>query len=75
MHSNSLVAECKENGDFKEIQCQGSQCYCVNKDGREVQGTRTSNGKKPKCPDVGEYFNVIYMYVYLYSYVFLHQEA
>ncbi|KAM7443673.1 hypothetical protein ABFA07_007562 [Porites harrisoni] len=38
-----FVPECKDDGSFKEKQCHAStgQCWCVDKNGYEFEGTRT----------------------------------
>lgn len=51
---DAFVPECKPNGDYADVQCfehEGfsKQCWCVTKDGQEIQGTRTSDGKMPNC--------------------------
>ena len=42
---------CNSDGSFSKIQCWAAtgQCWCVDKDGNEIQGTRSS-ASKPKCP-------------------------
>lgn len=45
----SFIPRCKEDGGFEEIQCQGSVCYCVDKDGNEIYGTKTSRPGTPNC--------------------------
>ena len=39
----SFVPQCKSDGSFKEKQCYPStgQCWCVDKNGREIEKTRT----------------------------------
>ncbi len=46
------VPQCDEDGDYKELQCYTSTgtCWCVNKNGEEIDGTRTPNGNgQPDC--------------------------
>lgn len=45
----SFIPRCKEDGNFEEIQCQGSVCYCVDDDGNEVFGTKTNLPDSPNC--------------------------
>uniref|UniRef100_UPI0037E75E30 thyroglobulin n=1 Tax=Semicossyphus pulcher TaxID=241346 RepID=UPI0037E75E30 len=42
---------CTEDGRFRPVQCsgRGQECWCVDAEGREVVGTRTS-GSAPHCP-------------------------
>ncbi|XP_072269327.1 thyroglobulin-like, partial [Pyxicephalus adspersus] len=44
-----FVPTCTQEGRYEEIQCGQSECWCVDDQGREVPGSRTSD-KKPKCP-------------------------
>ncbi|XP_048581312.1 uncharacterized protein LOC5512067 isoform X7 [Nematostella vectensis] len=43
------VARCKADGSFDQVQCQGTVCYCVNKNGEEIPGTRIDLPDKPQC--------------------------
>nr|XP_033808788.1 nidogen-2 [Geotrypetes seraphini] len=45
------VPQCDYHGNFNPLQCHGNSgyCWCVDKDGREVQGTRTEPGFTPAC--------------------------
>lgn len=50
-----FVPQCKSDGSFKEKQCHSSigQCWCVDKSGREIEGTRTRgylNCSRSECP-------------------------
>ncbi|XP_058165485.1 nidogen-1 [Dasypus novemcinctus] len=46
-----FVPECDELGNYVPTQCHGStgQCWCVDRDGRELEGTRTRPGVTPPC--------------------------
>uniref|UniRef100_H0XBU7 Nidogen-1 n=1 Tax=Otolemur garnettii TaxID=30611 RepID=H0XBU7_OTOGA len=46
-----FVPECDEHGHYVPTQCHGSTgyCWCVDRDGREVEGTRTRPGMRPPC--------------------------
>ncbi|XP_004413887.1 PREDICTED: nidogen-1 [Odobenus rosmarus divergens] len=46
-----FVPECDEHGHYMPTQCHGStgQCWCVDRDGRELEGTRTRPGMRPPC--------------------------
>uniref|UniRef100_A0A2K5QBX3 Nidogen 1 n=1 Tax=Cebus imitator TaxID=2715852 RepID=A0A2K5QBX3_CEBIM len=46
-----FVPECDEHGHYAPTQCHGSTgyCWCVDRDGREVEGTRTRPGMTPPC--------------------------
>ncbi|XP_018546238.2 thyroglobulin-like, partial [Lates calcarifer] len=44
-----FVPSCTSSGAFQEVQCQGAECWCVDPQGLEVAGSRTS-GRRPRCP-------------------------
>lgn len=46
-----FVPECDEHGYYVPTQCHGSTgyCWCVDRDGRELEGTRTRPGMRPPC--------------------------
>ena len=46
---DNFVPNCKPNGDFEDVQCMGMSCYCVDGNGNEIQGTRTSRPSRPNC--------------------------
>ncbi|XP_056419511.1 saxiphilin-like [Hyla sarda] len=43
----AFVPECDEKGNYFPKQCHGSTgyCWCVNKEGKEIEGTKTSPGQ------------------------------
>uniref|UniRef100_A0A3B4DXX7 Nidogen 2a (osteonidogen) n=1 Tax=Pygocentrus nattereri TaxID=42514 RepID=A0A3B4DXX7_PYGNA len=45
------LPQCDSAGEFNPVQCYGdsSYCWCVDKDGREVPGTRSNDAIKPAC--------------------------
>ncbi|XP_053330281.1 nidogen-2 [Spea bombifrons] len=45
------VPQCDPYGDFSPLQCHGTSgyCWCVDKDGREIPGSRTEPGMTPAC--------------------------
>ncbi|XP_075684049.1 thyroglobulin [Rhinoderma darwinii] len=43
-----FVPTCTKDGRYEEIQCTTSECWCVDKQGREIQGTRTQD-QQPTC--------------------------
>ncbi|XP_041942944.1 nidogen-2 isoform X2 [Alosa sapidissima] len=45
------LPQCDSAGEFNPVQCYGdsSYCWCVDKDGREVPGTRANDAVKPAC--------------------------
>ncbi|XP_007522989.1 nidogen-1 [Erinaceus europaeus] len=46
-----FVPECDKHGHYAPTQCHGSTgyCWCVDRDGRELEGTRTRPGMRPPC--------------------------
>ncbi|KAL2102011.1 hypothetical protein ACEWY4_003772 [Coilia grayii] len=47
--SELYVPQCDEQGQFEEVQCSGSECWCVDRQGQEVKGSRMV-GSRPRCP-------------------------
>ncbi|KAG7492928.1 hypothetical protein MATL_G00019390 [Megalops atlanticus] len=49
------VPSCDALGNYEPMQCHGSigQCWCVDRNGREIPGTRTRPGSTPSCIDQG----------------------
>ncbi|KAJ8392450.1 hypothetical protein AAFF_G00075750 [Aldrovandia affinis] len=47
------VPACDAQGRYEPMQCHGSvgQCWCVDRVGKEVPGTRTGHGSRPMCID------------------------
>lgn len=45
------VPQCDEYGHYVPTQCHYSTgyCWCVDRDGRELEGTRTPPGMRPPC--------------------------
>ena len=41
---------CKPNGEFEPIQCNGSLCYCVDRNGKSLLGTYVPLCETPVCP-------------------------
>ncbi|KAM8953515.1 nidogen-1 [Pelodytes ibericus] len=48
-----FVPQCDDNGNYSPRQCHASSgyCWCVDKDGNELNGTRTGPGVIPPCLD------------------------
>uniref|UniRef100_A0A8C5MND2 Nidogen 2 n=1 Tax=Leptobrachium leishanense TaxID=445787 RepID=A0A8C5MND2_9ANUR len=49
--SEQYVPQCDLYGDFSPLQCHGNSgyCWCVDKDGQEIPGSRTQPGMTPGC--------------------------
>ncbi|KAL6488517.1 hypothetical protein MHYP_G00022580 [Metynnis hypsauchen] len=47
--SSLYVPQCTEDGQYQAVQCQGSECWCVDSQGLEIAGSR-STGYRPRCP-------------------------
>ncbi|XP_065054572.1 uncharacterized protein LOC135683288 isoform X1 [Rhopilema esculentum] len=43
-----FMPECNKDGSFKEMQCHESYCWCVSKDGREIEDSRR-RFESPEC--------------------------
>ncbi|XP_068612657.1 nidogen-2 [Brachionichthys hirsutus] len=45
------LPQCEPDGEFNPVQCYGetTYCWCVDRDGREVPGTRSHDVVKPAC--------------------------
>lgn len=52
---DQYVPQCDDLGRFTPLQCHGKSdfCWCVDRDGREVQGTRSQPGTTPACKHPG----------------------
>lgn len=52
---DQYVPQCDDLGHFTPMQCHGKSdfCWCVDRDGREVQGTRSQPGSTPACKHRG----------------------
>ncbi|KAM7421682.1 hypothetical protein PAMA_015705 [Pampus argenteus] len=44
-----FVPSCTSSGGFQQVQCRAAECWCVNSQGQEVTGSRTT-GRRPRCP-------------------------
>ncbi|XP_038664387.1 thyroglobulin [Scyliorhinus canicula] len=47
--SNLFVPRCTGDGRYEEVQCQGTDCWCVDSQGMEVSKSRVQ-GQRPQCP-------------------------
>ncbi|VDP37704.1 unnamed protein product [Soboliphyme baturini] len=47
----AFVPQCNKDGSFKPIQCDNFArvCWCVDKDGLEIHGSRSVGEAKPNC--------------------------
>lgn len=48
-----FVPRCTSSGGFQEVQCRAEECWCVDAQGQEVSGSRTT-GRQPRCPSCCE---------------------
>ncbi|OXB59200.1 hypothetical protein ASZ78_007405 [Callipepla squamata] len=46
-----FIPQCDEHGNYVPTQCHGSTgyCWCVDRDGNEIDGTRSGPGVRPPC--------------------------
>ncbi|XP_027866979.1 nidogen-2 isoform X4 [Xiphophorus couchianus] len=45
------LPQCEPDGEFSPVQCYGEStyCWCVDQEGREIDGTRSHDAVKPAC--------------------------
>ena len=58
-----FIPRCKPDGSYDDVQCRGSVCFCVDRRGNELRGTRVSIGEgSPKCamPGVVKFFKAFF---------------
>lgn len=48
-----FVPSCTKDGGYQEIQCYAGDCWCVDRRGKEIPGSRV-RGTQPRCPTVCE---------------------
>lgn len=52
----AFVPRCRSDGSYDDVQCRGSVCYCVDRRGHELRGTRVNIGEgTPQCATPGKY--------------------
>lgn len=49
------VPTCDQHGEYEPMQCHGStgHCWCVERNGQEIPGTRSGPGSRPMCIEHG----------------------
>ncbi|XP_005517435.1 PREDICTED: thyroglobulin [Pseudopodoces humilis] len=48
--SDLFIPSCTEDGDFLPLQCYGTNCFCVDLNGKTIPGIRGKAGKLMQCP-------------------------
>ncbi|NXG23295.1 THYG protein, partial [Grallaria varia] len=48
--SDLFIPSCTEDGDFLPLQCYGTNCFCVDLNGKTIPGIRGKAGKPVQCP-------------------------
>ncbi|NWS70344.1 THYG protein, partial [Crotophaga sulcirostris] len=48
--SDLFIPSCTEDGDFLPLQCYGTNCFCVDLNGKTVPGIKGKTGKPLQCP-------------------------
>ncbi|NWV22291.1 THYG protein, partial [Origma solitaria] len=48
--SDLFIPSCTEDGDFLPLQCYGTNCFCVDLNGKTIPGIRGEAGKPMQCP-------------------------
>ncbi|XP_010114533.1 PREDICTED: thyroglobulin-like, partial [Chlamydotis macqueenii] len=48
--SDLFIPSCTEDGDFVPLQCYGTNCFCVDLNGKTIPGIQGKAGKPMQCP-------------------------
>uniref|UniRef100_A0A8C2TCI6 Thyroglobulin n=1 Tax=Coturnix japonica TaxID=93934 RepID=A0A8C2TCI6_COTJA len=48
--SDLFIPSCTKNGDFLPLQCYGTNCFCVDLNGKTIPGINGNIGKPIQCP-------------------------
>ncbi|NXA15845.1 THYG protein, partial [Sapayoa aenigma] len=48
--SDLFIPSCTEDGNFLPLQCYGTNCFCVDLNGKAIPGIRGKAGKLMQCP-------------------------
>uniref|UniRef100_A0A8B9TDK3 Thyroglobulin n=1 Tax=Anas platyrhynchos TaxID=8839 RepID=A0A8B9TDK3_ANAPL len=48
--SDLFIPSCTKDGDFLPLQCYGTNCFCVDLNGKTIPGIRGNTGKPMQCP-------------------------
>ncbi|NXP17210.1 THYG protein, partial [Scytalopus superciliaris] len=48
--SDLFIPSCTADGDFLPLQCYGTNCFCVDLNGKTIPGIRGKAGKPMQCP-------------------------
>ncbi|NXJ93609.1 THYG protein, partial [Corythaixoides concolor] len=48
--SDLFIPSCTKDGDYLPLQCYGTNCFCVDMNGKTIPGIRGKAGKPMKCP-------------------------
>ncbi|KAM5158174.1 thyroglobulin [Mantella aurantiaca] len=48
--SDLFIPACDQNGNYRTVQCAGKHCFCVDLEGRTIQGTQKLSGENIQCP-------------------------
>lgn len=51
--SDLFIPSCTEDGDFLPLQCFGTNCFCVDLNGKSIPGIRGKAGKPMQCKSQG----------------------
>lgn len=62
--NGEYMPKCTGDGDYQPVQCHDAlgQCWCVDKYGNELHGTRQTGGT-PDCNDTGWLFRVSFKFL------------
>uniref|UniRef100_A0A8B9IRH9 Thyroglobulin n=1 Tax=Amazona collaria TaxID=241587 RepID=A0A8B9IRH9_9PSIT len=48
--SDLFIPSCTKDGDFLPLQCYGTNCFCVDLNGKTIPGIKGKAGKTMQCP-------------------------
>lgn len=51
--SDLFIPSCTEDGDFLPLQCYGTNCFCVDLNGKTIPGISGKAGKPMQCKSLG----------------------
>lgn len=57
-----FVPKCHPDGRYKDVQCYGSTCFCVDSNGQDLGLNRTLLPQVPDCPPTpGKKFELVFL--------------
>lgn len=57
-----MIPRCKNDGSFESVQCRNLDCFCVDENGNQIEGTSLpARIGKPKCGLPGLFYLIFFM--------------